>query len=119
MHKFASFIVGYATLKSELTLEEVAGILSDNLFGGLEFGGKELEIHEEVPAVFLNQPILGLKVVLDGYSGFEEENHFTLSIGPWIPLPGIERTEVRIDYYLIELLKNQLKDFDSIKIVEE
>ncbi len=119
MKKIAPFIVGYVSFKSELSLEKVGTILSQKLFGGLEFGGKELEIHEEVPAIFLDEPILGLKVVLDGYSGFEGENHFTLSISPWIPLPDIERMEVRIDDYLVEILKSQLDGTDSIKVLED
>ncbi|WP_052324287.1 hypothetical protein [Flavihumibacter sp. ZG627] len=118
MQKVAPFIVGYVSLKSELSLEELAVILSQKLFGGLEFGGKELEIHEEVPAIFLNEPILGLKVVLEGYSGFEDESHFTLSVSPWITLSDIERIDMRIDDYLVGLLKVQLKDIDSIKILE-
>lgn len=118
MEKQVPFIVGYVSMQSNLSLEAVASILSEKLFGGVEFGGKELEIHEEVPAVFLDIPILGMKVVFDGYSGFDDENHFTLSITPWNTFDGIEQVDVRIDNYLICLLKDVLKDTDSIEVME-
>ena len=105
MSEKVPFIVGYASLKSSLTIEEVGEILSNKVFGGLKFGGKELEIYEEVPAIFIQEPIMGLKIVLDGYSGFDEDSGFNLSVGPWLILEGFLREDVRIDNYLQQLLK--------------
>jgi hypothetical protein len=53
------WFVGYAGMQSNLSLEEVGKILSDRVFGGLEFSGRDLEIHEEVPAIFIQEPIMG------------------------------------------------------------
>lgn len=47
------------------SLEEIGGYLSKQVFGGLPFGGKDACIHEEIPAVFIGEPIMGMQVVLD------------------------------------------------------
>jgi hypothetical protein len=113
------YIVGYASFKSNLPIEEVGEILSDKIFGGLQFGGKELNICEEVPAIFIQSPIMGLQIVLQGYSGLLGNNHFDLSIIPLIELSGIEFEQVKIDIYLIELLRTSLEGIEDIVILEE
>lgn len=57
-------IWGTGILKTDLSLEGVAEIISDRFFGGLPFGGKEEYIHEEVSAVFIEYPIMGLLITL-------------------------------------------------------
>ena len=110
------YILGYVSLKSNLTLEEVGKVLSDKVFGGLQFGGKDLDIHEEIPAIFIQAPIMGLKIILEGYSGLEENNHFTLSVRPWMTLSEFEHEEVNLNQYLIALLKTSLKGETDILI---
>jgi len=111
------FFVGYVSLQSNLALEEVGEMLSEKIFAGLKFSGKELEIHEEIPAIFIQQPIMGLKVILDGFSGLEEDKHFTLSIMPWITLDAEQENSIRLDNYLIELFKVSLKEYSDIVII--
>jgi hypothetical protein len=105
-------------MQSDLSLEALASILSEKLFGGLVFGGRELEIHEEVPAVFIDAPLIGMKIVLDAYSGLNEENYFTLSISPFVTFVKEDKFDVRIDEYLICLLKDALHDIDNIRVIE-
>ena len=109
------FIVGYVTLQSDLTLEEIAQTLSVKIFGGIKFGGRDLEIHEEIPAVFIESPILGLKIVLEGNNN--SDKYYSLSVGPWVAFPDFEREEVRLDNYLVELLKIALKEVKEVRIV--
>ncbi|MEP6750032.1 MAG: hypothetical protein ABJB86_19995 [Bacteroidota bacterium] len=118
MNSKVPFIVGYVSLKSVLTLEEVGKIISDRLFGSLEFGGKDLEIHEEIPAIFIQSPILGLKIVLDGYAGFDKNSGFNLSIAPCVDIIGVKYNDIRIDIYLFHLLKTALKDVPEIEVFE-
>jgi len=112
------FLVGHVLLKSSLSLEEVGKILSDKIFGGLEFGGKDLEIHDEIPAIFIQSPVIGLKIILDGYSGFGDDQSFNLSISPWISIEHVEREDVRLDNYLFQLLQVELKGVEDIEIFE-
>ena len=112
------FIVGYVSIQSDLSLEALASILSEKLFGGLVFGGREIDIHEEVPAVFIDAPLLGMKIVLDGFNGLNEDDYFTLSISPWVTFDREDKFDVRIDEYLICLLKNVLHDIDKIRVIE-
>lgn len=111
------FLIGNVCLKSSLTLEEVADIISTRLFGGLKFGGKDEDIHEEVPAVFLEFPILGLFVVLDGYPGLDEENGYCLYVKPGIEMP-MNTNNVIMDEYLYYLCKNVLDEDEHIFVVE-
>lgn len=108
------FLTGNVILKSDLSLEELAQILSAKLFGGLQFGGKDEYIHEEVPAIFVNQVIMGLAFVLSGYGGFDRG--FTLSAytGPSYMAVGSEK--VSLDDYLLRLCKTELAEYPNIII---
>lgn len=118
MNKSVPFFVGYASLQSSLSLEEVGEILSREVFGGLSFGGKELDIHEEIPAVFIQNSFMGLKVVLDGYSGFGQDEYFTLSVGSSISFKNVESETVSLDDYLFNLLKIALKDVEALMVID-
>lgn len=51
-------IHGYCKIWSELSLENLGAILSERVFCKIPFGGREEDIHEEVPAIFIQQPFL-------------------------------------------------------------
>ncbi|GMQ64600.1 hypothetical protein [Vallitalea maricola] len=76
------FIKGTTTFQSSLSIVEVGAIISQKVFGGLVLKGLEKRIYDEVPIIFINSEILGLRVVLSGYSGYSEGNHFVLQISP-------------------------------------
>jgi hypothetical protein len=86
-------ISGDVSLKSNLTLEEVGEILSKKLFGGL-------------------------RIVLDGYSGFDENSGFSLEVSPWVRPKDGHSGEVNLDGYLVEILKIQLEGTQDITILE-
>ncbi|WP_223821937.1 hypothetical protein [Paenibacillus peoriae] len=48
---------------SEESLIVVAQIISDKLFWGVPFIGLEDHIYDEVPAVYIDNPILGIQKV--------------------------------------------------------
>ncbi len=54
---------------SDKCLEEVAATVSSKLLGGVSFVGRAEYIHDEVPAVFAEHDILGLRVILQGCGG--------------------------------------------------
>lgn len=111
------FLVGYVTLKSDLSIEHVAEILSERIFGGLKFGGKEEAIYEEVPAIYISS-LLGLRVVLSGYQGHGDDEGYCLSISPTIKLNELMPSEVQIDLYLVTVLKQALKDYEEIEVLD-
>lgn len=51
--------------ESDYGLEEIADILSKRMFGGIPFGGLSECIHEEVPAVFIREALMGMQVILE------------------------------------------------------
>lgn len=113
-------IWGYGIVKSDLSLEEVAAIISEKLFGGLPFGGKDRHIYEEVPAVLIGTPIMGMRIVLAAGT----PGHYVLEIQPHglfrrhltkNEVPGIR---IRFDAYLYHLLKQGLKDIPGIQVPE-
>jgi hypothetical protein len=96
------FITSAVHIQSEKSLEEVAGILSKELFNGLTFGGKEEYVLEEVPAVYIEGGIMGLAVILGGENGY-----FSLSMYPYdYPAERISSVDVDLTEYLSFLLGN-------------
>jgi hypothetical protein len=115
---------GTCGLKSTLSLEEVGDILSQKVFAGARFGGRELDIREEVPAVFIDKSFMGLRVILMGYSGMEESKGFTVSIEPsgdfrqYLHKNKVERARVEMSSYLYYLLTEALQDNSEMQILE-
>ena len=58
-------------LWSDKSLEEVAEIVSNRLFGGVRFIGKGEYIRDEVPAIYSERDILGMRIILMGGPGQE------------------------------------------------
>jgi hypothetical protein len=56
---------------TDKNLEELAQLVSNHVLGGVQFGGAEEHIRDEVPAVFIKQHVLGLEIVLCGFGGQE------------------------------------------------
>ena len=54
---------------SDKDIHEAAKMISNQLFGGLPFGGLKDYIYEEVPAIYIDDPILGFDVITQGYGG--------------------------------------------------
>jgi len=59
---------------------------------------------------------LGLKIVLQGYKGFQEEAGYTLSISSDVDFEGVIYKDFSLDDYLGQLLKTLLKDAPDIVI---
>jgi hypothetical protein len=85
------------------SLEEVAAILSEKLFGNVPFGDKELGIFEEVPGIRLKGNFLGLFVALHGFDG-----EYTLLVQPTpAALRGLADTRhVNLGHYIAFLVKS-------------
>jgi hypothetical protein len=56
-------------IRTAQALEQVGEILSKRLFGGIPFGPDESGSFEEVPALRLQNDLLGLRVALHGHPG--------------------------------------------------
>ncbi len=110
------YFTGFAYFQSELSLEEAAKIISDRILGGAKFGGADEDIHEEIPAVYVSETILGFNIVLDGYSGFLPEQRFELSI---VQNNSTIEGAIRIDMsaHLEKALAMGLKDISEIKLL--
>ena len=54
------------TIYSSLSLDEVGVIVSTRVLGGTPMGGREEYIRDEVPAIFNQNPVLGLEFILQG-----------------------------------------------------
>ena len=93
-------------IQSDKSLEEVGEILSRVLFGGLPFGGKDKFIRDEIPAIYIDQDLIGLRVILYGYGG---EDGFILEIYPSSHIDSLqndEYSEYKLDRYIANILRN-------------
>ena len=51
---------------SPLSLEETAACLSSHVFGGVQFGGRDEYVKDEVPALVAQKSVLGCYIVIYG-----------------------------------------------------
>jgi hypothetical protein len=116
--------LGYISLRSNLPLEALGELLSEKVFAGAKFGGKERAIHEEIPAIFIQNPFMGMLIVLDGYSGLGDDKWFTIHFQTWgdfgryLRTNQIEENRVKLDWYLYYLFKEGLQNHPEIVIIE-
>lgn len=73
-------IHGIVGIRTNMPLDELATILSKQVCGGIEFGGKNRGLRDEIPAVVTLEPFLGLRLVLWGDAG-----DYGLSLEMWHP----------------------------------
>lgn len=112
------FIKGNINFKSQLSIEDVAKTISNSLFGGAKFCGLEKCIYDEVPAVFIENGVLGLSVIIQGYEGIDSLQGYWLEIIPNHNIEGVEILEVNIDNYLNSLFKNLFSDDSRFTLIE-
>lgn len=117
-------IHGSVNFKSDLSLEEVGRIIGDKVFSGAVFGGKENSIYEEVPAIYIDNLMLGFLFVIQGYSGINHESGYWLNITPYFSITNNEKFKDAIKFdvclstYLYALLEERLKEYPEIKVIE-
>ena len=118
-------MLGSCAMSTNLSLEEMAEIISNELFGGRPFGGKERSIWEEIPAVFIDVPILGFLVILGhGNNNGKPGNCFVLSLNQWGDFDrycyrnNISQRRIYLDSYLYHLLKFGLRNYPEVEIRE-
>jgi hypothetical protein len=93
---------------SDKSLEEVAALISERIFGGVRFVGRDEHIYDQVPAIYAERDILGLRVILQGYGGVEP---YILEMRPREPLDPslspdfIRKSVVDISGYVSRLLQ--------------
>lgn len=104
------------SIESVYDLETTAKLISERLVGGLPFGGKDRNICDEVPAIFLATPILGFKVILLGTGGLDgcdlviRPDNYPYSKNEVYPFWGVDKTD------LSEFIKHAIGDIDGISI---
>lgn len=68
------YLVGGVNIMSGKSLGAVAEIISQRLFGGVRFVGRDEAVYDEVPAVYAERSILGMSLILQGFGG--EDGYF-------------------------------------------
>lgn len=76
----------YIDFTTSAPLADTARRIADACLGGLDFIGEDEGIWDEVPALRLNQTILGLEIILGGMPG--KDGGYTLQISSAHPLGG-------------------------------
>ncbi len=113
---------GAAMFQSSLEIEELGEEISKCLFGGLNFGGLNIGVYDEIPNIYIETQILGLRIMLCGFKGIDNgeihafddanENFYILDINDLYSnislksmFPKEELGAVEIDDYLEGLLR--------------
>lgn len=80
------FLQAAVVFKSELDLDELAGLIASVCFCSARFVGRDEHLWDEVPAVRLDRDVLGMEVVLGGHPGVP--GGYTLEVASRDPLGG-------------------------------
>lgn len=116
--KKGKHIIGKVHLKTDLSIMELGELISKNILGGAKLGGLERYIYEEVPAIYVQNGLFGLSVILQGDSGINNKHGFCFEIRPAHSEGYKERETVNISGYLISLFKARLAN-KNIIIIDE
>jgi hypothetical protein len=91
-------ICGFVGIRTSLSLDQLAAVVSSHMCAGIPFGGKNEYLRDEVPAIYSLEPYLGLRIVLYG-----SDDDFGLDLEQWEHAP--EDTEwVDMSRYLVTML---------------
>jgi hypothetical protein len=104
---------GSVVIKSNLEIEELGRIISNALFSNCTFVGRDKNIYDEVPAIFIDRGLLGLNITLSGNKGITDEYGYSLEVMPKNIPENIEIEKINISSYLSLLLK-QIESDDII-----
>lgn len=85
------FLQAYVDFVSDLPLTVIARQISDICFAGVDFLGENEGIWDEVPALQLARPVLGLEVILGGSPGIDKG--YTLQVSSKDALGGVLPTD--------------------------
>ena len=102
-------------IKSDLCLEDVASIVSEHLFGGVPFVGRDQHVRDEVPAVYSSRYVLGCRFLLSGEP--DAEGYF-LEVSHHERLKDVTAQQIReslvdVSSDIVDLLKS----VGSIRVV--
>jgi hypothetical protein len=111
-------IIGKVNLKSDLSIVEVGEIISDTILGGIVLDGLEKNIYDEVPAIFAQKGLLGLSVILQGYSGKKNDIGFWFELIPNFSEGNSEAETINLSNYLTALFKSKIIKEEIIVIDE-
>jgi hypothetical protein len=112
----ATAIVRFADFSAPLPLREVAKLLSEELFAGVRFTGKDEGIWDEVTAIRLERDFLGLRVVLGG----SEVAGYTLEVDTTMSALGDSPAGVgpSTDCDVSQFLKVQLAQIPGVTLLD-
>ena len=88
-------IWGSLIFDTTLSLEELGSIISEVMFSNLPFQGRDQNIYNEVPAIFIKDHPLGLKVVLSG----DSQTGYRLEVQSYFKSKDIPNERVYFDGY--------------------
>jgi hypothetical protein len=114
---------GECQIITDLSLEELANILSKEIFANAKFVKGERSIWEEIPSVYIESSFFGMLVILGGYGG---EEGYTVSVSPYgefsryINSENLGDFNIKIDlnFHIYNILSQALKNNEELRIIK-
>ena len=102
--------------RSNKNLEQVGKVLSKELFGGLPFGGRENYIRDEIPTIYIEPEIMGMKIIL---MGGDEDEVFNLTMDSYDHFLNHSKEEISnlSQFDLGEYLEFFLRKIQDIQVM--
>ena len=106
---------GGIAFKTTLTLEELGDIISNKIFAGAQFGGKDQHIYEEIPAVFIM--LFGWQLILQqGDTDSNKVTNYVLDLFQFSPVPNYDN-KIHLNSYMEYIFIEKLKDIPEIEVI--
>ncbi len=77
----ANYFIGSVHFQSELIIEKLGQLLSAHVLSGIQLGGLERAVYDEVPAIY--NDFLNMAITLQGYSNLDDEGIYILEIATY------------------------------------
>lgn len=105
----AGFVLGFVDFRAAQSLQDVASIVSETVFGGIPFGVKHQDYDDGPPTLILQRTFVGLVAEL-----FGGPDHYTIEVGT-VPSASVEGLPEVADVSAI--LKQQLERLQGISLL--
>ncbi len=113
-----NFLIGSVRIKTELDIITLGNIISKEMLCGIQLGGLERKIYNEIPAIYIQTgSLLGLDVTLQGWWELSEKDIYILEISTLHTVDNESRNAALLNNYLKSYCKQNLKDYLEIEIL--
>jgi hypothetical protein len=115
-----NYFSGHIILRTEISIDQLAKVVSKALFGNIPFVKYDGGQYEGVQTYYIDHFILGLEILLQEAHKFEGAQQYVLKLSPnrSLDLYPKNSTQINIDEYLRLVAKLSLSEYPDILVTD-